>query len=251
MIQYAGEVFNQIHAKYPDLKLGISHCAQFYGGSSAAMRGSDDLELLQSENVKVDFFSSHGHKPMGSWPDMRHVYESLDAWAKYNVKFHVSEATLDLGLQFVSPIRQADRWTPELAADFFEAYYTTLFSHPNVEAINYWDLSHSIIRSVGFASQALGGTGQAGLLDPDRNDAPRPVYDRMKKLITETWMTRLSTRAKPDGTVAFRGFHGDYEVVARLPNGKTLKGKFSVHPGEGNTYQLRLTEDSSSLANGR
>src|SRR5205814_8036977 len=127
LADYAAEVFKEIHAKYPDLKLGTSDCAQFYGGggiSGSLMKGSSELEQLQAEGAKVDFFSSHGHRPFGCWLDMRQVYECLDAWARYGVKVHVSEATLDLGQHFTSPVKEADRWTPELAADFFERYYT-------------------------------------------------------------------------------------------------------------------------------
>jgi GH35 family endo-1,4-beta-xylanase len=251
MENYAADAFKAIRAKYPDLKLGISHCAQFYGGgASSMMRGSDDLEQVLAQGGKVDFFSSHGHKPMGCWPDMRQVYECLDAWAQYGVKFHISEATLDLGLGFTSPVKQADHWTPELAADFFEQYYTTLFSHPEVEAINYWDLGPSIVRSVGFGSSMIGGTGQAGLLDPDHNDAPRPLYNRLKTLIRDRWMTRLDGQIGREGTVAFRGFHGDYEITFTTRDGRRLKGTFSVKPGGTNVLPLRLIDDARSMAKG-
>jgi endo-1,4-beta-xylanase len=204
--------------------------------------------------VKVDFFSSHGHKPMGVWPDMRMVYEALDAFAEYGVKIHVSEATLDLGLSMVSQVRPEKSWTPELAAEFYEKYYTVLFSHPAMEAINYWDLSTSIVRPMGGrGGMMIGGTGQAGLLDPNKDDAPRPLYLKLKELIRDRWMTRISDTLGRDGAVAFRGFHGDYEITVRTPSGKVLKGKFSVQPDSENKLQLKLTEESaaSSVATGR
>jgi hypothetical protein len=186
---------------------------------------------------------------MGVWPDMRKVYECLDAFASYGVKVHVSEATLDLGLKMVSQVRQGDTWTPELAAEFFEQYYTVLFSHPAMEAINYWDLGASIVRPMGGRmGMQIGGTGQAGLLDPTKDDAPRPLYLKLKELIHDRWMTRLSYQLSRDGAIAFRGFHGDYEITVRTPAGKVLKGKFSVQPDAANNLQLRLIEDTGSVA---
>jgi GH35 family endo-1,4-beta-xylanase len=261
---WAADAFREIRQKYPDLKLGTSNCSQFYSPysgaqsmqmSSGMMLGSAEIEQLQAEGVKIDFFSSHGHKPMGVWPDMRTVYEGLDAFAAYGVKIHVSEATLDVGLKMVSQVKQADAWTPELAAEFFEKYYTVLFSHPAMEAINYWDLSTSIVRPMagGRGGMQIGGTGQAGLLDPSKDDAPRPLYLKLKELIRDRWMTRFTDTLSRDGAVAFRGFHGDYEITVRTPAGKVLKGTFSVQPDSENRIQLKLTEQSAagSVAAGR
>jgi GH35 family endo-1,4-beta-xylanase len=256
--QWAADAFREIRAKYPDLKLGVSNCSKFYSPYTDAqayamlMQGSRDIEQLQAEGVKIDFFSSHGHKPNGAWPDMRQVYECLDEFAKYGVKIHVSEATLDLGMNLVSRVHPGDAWTPELAADFFERYYTVLFSHPDMEAINYWDLSTSLTRPGMYRnSMQMGGTGQAGLLDPANNDAPRPLYYRLKELIRDRWMTRLSGEVRSDGVVAFRGFHGDYEIAVRTPSGKLLKGKFSIEPDSKNQRQVKLVEDNASVASGR
>lgn len=261
LTMWAAEAFREIHAKYPDLKLGTSNCSQFYSPysgvqalSGGMMLGASEIEELQAEGVKVDFFSSHGHKPMGVWPDMRMVYEALDAFASYGVKVHVSEATLDIGLAMVSQVRTEQKWSPELAAEFFEKYYTVLFSHPAMEAINYWDLSASIVRPMGGrGGMQIGGTGQAGLLDPNNNDAPRPLYLKLKELIHDRWMTRISDTLARDGAVAFRGFHGDYEITVRIPSGKVLKGTFSVQPDSENKLQLKLIEEGagSSVAAGR
>jgi hypothetical protein len=183
---------------------------------------------------------------------MRQVYECLDEFAKFGVKIHVSEATLDLGMNMISQVHAGDTWTPELAADFFEKYYTVLFSHPDMEAINYWDLSTSLSRPGMYRnSMQMGGTGQAGLLDPSNGDAPRPLYYRLKELIRDRWMTRLNGEVGSDGVVAFRGFHGDYEITVRTPSGKLLKGKFSIVPDSRNQRQVKLAEEDASVASGR
>ena len=187
--------------------------------------------------------------------DVAEVRKALDAFAEYGVKIHVSEATLDLGLAMVSQVRPEKNWTPELAAEFYEKYYTVLFSHPAMEAINYWDLSTSIVRPMGGGrgNMMIGGTGQAGLLDPNNNDAPRPLYLKLKELIRDRWMTRISDTLTREGAVAFRGFHGDYQITVRTPSGKVLKGKFSVQPDSENKLQLKLIEEGAggSVATGR
>jgi hypothetical protein len=181
---------------------------------------------------------------MGAWPDMRTMYECFDGFQELGVKMHISEATLDLGLRFMSPVRQETEWTPELAAEFYKNYYTTAFSHPAMEAINYWDLSSSINRaSASFMS--IGGTGRAGLLDPEKNDEPRPLYNMLKKLIRHDWMTNLKGNLSSDGAVAFRGFHGDYEITVTTPSGKKLRGTFTIKPNSNNAVQLKLGENAS------
>jgi endo-1,4-beta-xylanase len=100
-----------------------------------------------------------------------------------------------------------------------------------VDAINYWVLGQGLEY----------GTG---LLDPENNYAPRPTFNVLKELITKRWRTNLSGRSS-DGTVAFRGFHGDYEVEVTLPDGKTVKAKFSIKPESENPYRLKLNANGS------
>jgi hypothetical protein len=205
------------------------------------MLGSEEIKAVQAEGAKVDFFSTHGHKPMGVWPDMRSMYDCFNGFAELGVKMHISEATLDLGQRFMSPVRPEKAWTPELAAEFYKNYYTVAFSHPAMEAINYWDLSTSINRASG-SIMSIGGTGQAGLLDPEKNDEPRPLYYMLKKLIRQDWMTHLKGNLSSDGAVAFRGFHGDYEITLTTPSGKALHGTFTINPDSPNKLHLKLME---------
>lgn len=246
------DAIKEIRSRYPDLKLGISNCSQFYvgpagssrGSSGGLMLGSEEVKAVQDEGAKVDFFSSHGHKPMGAWPDMRTMYECFTGFQEMGVKMHISEATLDLGQRFMSPVRQETEWTPELAAQFYKDYFTTAFSHPAMEAINYWDLSTSINRA-SSTFMSIGGTGQAGLLDPTKNDEPRPLYNMLKKLIRTDWMTNLGGDLGRNGAVAFRGFHGDYEITVTTPAGKKLRGTFTIKPDSNNSIQLKLGENAS------
>ena len=140
------------------------------------------------------------------------------------VRLEVTEFVLPLN-QISGPVRRG-MWTPELQAEFFEIYYTVCFSHPAVDGVNYWVLGQGLEH----------GTG---LLDADNNFAPRPTFNILKELITKRWRTEFAGRSS-DGAIAFRGFHGDFEVRVTLPDGKTAKGRFSVKPESGNQYRMKL-----------
>jgi GH35 family endo-1,4-beta-xylanase len=244
LIDYAADVFKEIKQKHPDLKLGISHCSMFYGeyGSDREMfRGSEDIETLKAQGVTPDFYATHGHKPNGLWPSGKSMYKLFDGFAEYGCRVHISEATLDIGLNIVGPLREGP-WTPELAADFWEQFYTVAFSHPAVDAVNYWDLAYSQIRS----SAAGRGTGAAGLLDPSRGDEPRPAFNRIKHLIKDVWTTNVNGALSSDAKVAFRGFYGDYEVVVTQPSGKVLKGKFVITKGAQNRIKVQVNADNGA-----
>src|SRR5205823_9280182 len=114
-----------------------------------------------------------------------------------------------------------------LQAEFFEIYYTVCFSHPAVDGINYWVLGQGLEY----------GTG---LVDPDNNFNPRPTFNMLKELITKRWRTNLSGTSGGDGSIGFRGFHGDFEVEVTLANGKTAKANFSVKPISANQYRMKL-----------
>jgi hypothetical protein len=231
LLRQSPQVFEFIRKSHPDLKLGVSNCTKFYsyGGAGSRLmdqyRGMDDLEWLQGQGVKVDYYGIHGHTPHGLWADVNAMYETFDTLAKLGVRLEVTEFLLPLN-QISGPVRRG-MWTPELQAEFFEIYYTVAFSHPAVDGINYWVLGQ-------------GMESGSGLLDPENNLSPRPTFNILKELITKRWKTNLNGHSG-DGTIAFRGFHGDYEVEVNLPNGKTAKAKFSIKPGEGNQYRLKVT----------
>lgn len=264
LIDWAAEVIQAIRAKYPHLKLGVSDCSliwlQDYSPEGSVditatkfVAGLNEVQRLAGEGARLDYYASHAHKPNGARADMIAVYQAMDAFAREGVKLHASEVTLDVGLKVINS--KDETWDENKAADYLEKYYMLLFSHPAMEAINYWDLGQSITRAgrgTGTMAMAAAGTGNAGLLNPTKDFAPRATYTRLKQLITQTWMTREAGSLASDGVVTFRGFHGDYEVIVKTAGGKTLKGTFTVKPVEGSAQpiQLKLGEDGT-VATGR
>jgi hypothetical protein len=228
-------VVKTLRAKYPNLHLGIADCVKFWSDDSNPVgarmdmyRGMQAIPWLKSQGVKLDFFGVHGHRPYGLWADPRTMYEVFDTIAKQDVKVHVTEMLLPLGDSIIGPARRGI-WTPQLQADFLEQYTAVCFSNPNVELLNFWGLVPD-------------GWGEsAGLLDERRR--PRPAFDRLKKLITETWHTRLDTTLPVDGTLTTRAFHGDYELTVTTPDGKTITTNLTVP--EQQTAEFRIVVDTT------
>ncbi len=109
-------------------------------------------------------------------------------------------------------------------ADEVVRHYTTLVSHPAVQAITYWGLSDD--------GAWLGAPG--GLVRKD--GTPKPSYDALRGLIKGAWWlepTRLVTDAA--GRLQVSGFLGDYELSAAA--GSTTLGLRTPGPG---SAQARL-----------
>jgi len=73
----------------------------------------------------------------------------------------------------------------------------------------------------------------------------RADFHILKELITKRWRTNLAGSSGGDGSIGFRGFHGDFEVEVTLPGGKTAKANFSVKPNSANQYRLKLNSSGA------
>lgn len=229
----APAVIQAVRSKYPHLELGASDCTKFAPTRTGRtrgvdmFRGIDEVTSFRDEGAPLDFFSLHGHAPHGIWPDARDMYASFDRFSREGVRVNISEFMVPL--MRMSGLRRGE-WTPQLHAEFFERFYTIAFSHPAVDSVNYWNL--------GPDSNYDG----AGLLDERFN--PKPSYEMLKHLITQRWRTNLSGSLNRDGTVNFRGFHGEYEIQITLPNGKVAKGAFTVEKNSANNLRVTVNESN-------
>jgi hypothetical protein len=103
-------------------------------------------------------------------------------------------------------------------------WYTTLFSHPSVEAITWWDLTD------GNAAQGA----PRGLLRAD--NSKKPAYQALRDLIKGAWWTdRLEVRTDAQGRVRLNGCLGDYVVETR-----GLCGEFSLESAVAERVYVQL-----------
>lgn len=89
-------------------------------------------------------------------------------------------------------------------AAYLKDFYTLLFSHPNVSSITMWNLTDR---------NAWRGHA-AGILDMELQ--PKKAFFTLKKLIKDTWTTRVDTTFDFDKGVTFSGFYGTYEGVVKV-----------------------------------
>jgi GH35 family endo-1,4-beta-xylanase len=156
-----------------------------------------------------------------------HVWPAKETWrvcqqfSRFGVPLHFTETTIISGDRMA---KKQGGWpsTPEgeaRQAREVADFYTLLFSHPAVEAITWWDLSdwHSWLN------------GPAGLIRSDMT--PKPAYEELKRLIKGKWWTRTQLRTGVNGTVAFRGFLGDYRVTVRLGGKPAVAKEISLARG--------------------
>lgn len=155
------------------------------------------------------------------------LYHQMDLYANFGKPLQITEVTLP-----------AYSWEPEdeqIQAELLEKLYSIWFSHPNVEQIIYWNLvdGYAYTKEVELekirATQGDMTLGEnyyyGGLLRFDMS--PKPAYHKLKELTQKTWHTELSFTADANGTGAFRGFYGAYEVEI-VANGKKIVKTFDL-----------------------
>lgn len=113
-----------------------------------------------------------------------------------------------------------------LQAEIIEKLYSIWFSHPSVEQIIYWNMVDGYAHVWDpdpekiKASQGDMSIGEnyyhGGLLRFDLS--PKPAYLKIRELLKETWHTEADLTTDANGTAAFRGFYGQYEVSIRTEN---------------------------------
>jgi GH35 family endo-1,4-beta-xylanase len=160
--------------------------------------------------IKIDVIGIQSHMHQGYW-GVEKTLEVLDHFSRFKLPIHFTETTLVSGQLMPPEIvdlndYQVEEWltTPEgeeRQAQEAIQHYKTLFAHPLVEGITWWDMSDG-----GWLN------APAGLLR--RNGSSKPAYDELLKLVKGEWWigpTHLAT--DENGKIPFSGFPGDYELT--------------------------------------
>jgi GH35 family endo-1,4-beta-xylanase len=173
-----------------------------------------------------DVIGIQSHMHGGVWSTKR-TWEVCDTFAKYHVPLHYTETTVVSGPKTEAGWKTTARGEDTQAQAVVD-FYTTLFSHPAVEAITWWD----------FTDQNAWQNAPAGLVRADMS--AKPAYDRLLDLIKGEWWTKTQCITKPEGKLDVTGFLGDYQVSATV-NGRRLIGTFTVDRGVQDAIELKLT----------
>jgi GH35 family endo-1,4-beta-xylanase len=168
------------------------------------------IEGCLEAGIKIDVIGIQSHMHQGYW-GLEKTIRVLEQFSRFNIPIHFTETTLVSGQLMPPEIvdlndYQVNEWPTTPAGEERQAreaveFYQTLFAHPLVEGITWWDF-------------ADGGwlNAPAGLIRKD--GTPKPAYSELLKLVKEEWWTpptRLTT--DHNGSLQFSGCFGDYEMV--------------------------------------
>ncbi len=179
----------------------------------------------ENDHPLYDVVGIQSHMHTNYWGPAR-TWEVCERFAKFGKPLHFTETTV------VSGPKTNDGWTTttegeQRQAQYVAEFYTTLFSHPAVEAITWWD----------FSDQGAWQHAPAGLIRDDMT--PKPVYDRLIDLVKNQWWTQAEIEVQPEGKVEFHGFLGDYRISVQVGD-RSLIGTFHLKSNSNTPMEVKL-----------
>ncbi len=226
-VPFVEECFQHARAAHQQAVLLIND----YRADPAYVQLIQDL-VQQAGQRPFDVIGIQSHMHGGVWSNEK-IWQVCEQFAALGVPLHFTELTVLSGELGWERAKDNNSWpsTPDgearQARDVVRIY-TMLFSHPSVEAITWWD----------FADRNAWQRAPAGLLGQDLK--PKPAYTALQGLIKDQWWTCQSLTTDPDGRAAFRGFHGEYQVVVQPPSGGALVVTQTLRKGEGNLWEITV-----------
>lgn len=176
----------------------------------------DLFKSLAAASSLPDAIGIQSHMHAGVW-SLRKVWVVCQTFAVFHRPLHFTEVTVVSG-----PATGEIPWGggPDLTdwvttpagekeqADYVRQFYTLLFSHPEVRAITWWDLSD--------AGAWVGAP--AGLIHKDMS--PKPAYDALMSLIHGQWWTSSKGATDRHGAYRVHAFYGDYRITVTSPGAR-------------------------------
>jgi endo-1,4-beta-xylanase len=190
------------------------------------------LEGCLEAGIQIDAIGIQSHMHQGYWGAEK-TLAILDRFARFHLPIHFTETTLVSGHLMPPGIvdlndYQVDDWptTPEgearQAAEVAQ-HYRTLFEHPLVESITWWDLSD------GGWLNAPGGLIR-------RDGSSKPAYQELMKLVKgDWWVSPRRETTDGNGRIVFRSVLGDYRLTF-----DRFRQAFSLSRNEESVIEIRL-----------
>lgn len=168
------------------------------------------VEGLLEAGIPIDVIGIQSHMHQGYW-GVEKTLEVLERFSRFKLPIHFTENTLVSGKIMPPEIvdlndYQVAEWpsTPEgeeRQAREAVTHYKTLFSHPLVESITWWEFADG-----GWLKAPSGFITQDNRL--------KPIYNELYNLIKGDWWTKqLNLVTSEDGKVDVSGFLGEYELT--------------------------------------
>jgi GH35 family endo-1,4-beta-xylanase len=167
------------------------------------------VEGCLESGIKFDAIGLQSHMHQGYW-GVEKTLKILERFSRFNLPLHFTETTLVSGRLMPPEIvdlndYQVKDWptTPEgeeRQTREVITHYETLFAHPLVQSITWWDMVD------GNWLNAPGGLVR-------RDGSAKPAYDElMKRIKGEWWLSPVEMVTDSRGEISFAVFPGEYEV---------------------------------------
>lgn len=168
------------------------------------------VEGLLEAGIPIDAIGIQSHMHQGYW-GVEKTQEVMERFSRFKLPLHFTENTLVSGRIMPPEIvdlndYQVDEWpsTPEgeeRQASEVVLHFRTLFEHPSIESITWWDFQDG-----GWLN------APAGLIRKD--GTAKLAYDELLKLVRDEWWTKpLHMITDETGSVNISGFLGEYEAI--------------------------------------
>lgn len=166
------------------------------------------VEGCLEAGIKIDVIGIQSHMHQGYW-GVEKTLQVLEAFARFNLPVHFTENTIISGRLMPPEIvdlndYQVKDWPTTAAGEERQArevlqFYKTLFAHPLLEGITWWDFSDGKWLNA-----------PSGLIRKDYSS--KPAYEELLKLVKgEWWIAPTKFVTDQDGKFDFIGFFGNYE----------------------------------------
>jgi GH35 family endo-1,4-beta-xylanase len=186
------------------------------------------LKKLQEHGKYLfDVAGIQSHMHGGVWP-LHQAWDICDGYSNLARPLHFTEITILSGPNHGSTYGET---TPEGEANQAEKtvnFYRTLFGHPSIQAITWWD----------FSDYHAWQGAPAGWLRKDMS--PKPVYDKLMSLIKGEWWTRIDGHTGPRGNFLTRAFYGTYKITVEPPGAPPITRQVQWERGQPNTFVFRI-----------
>lgn len=154
------------------------------------------------------------------------IYAVMDRYADFGKPFQITELTV--------PAYDYTEDNEQIQAEIITNLYRMWFSHPNMEAIMYWNLVD------GYAAYAPQGDMtcgeniyRGGLVRFDLT--PKPAYYAVRNLFEKEYRTSVQTGSGDEGQADFRGFYGEYDVTVQA-EGRTSTQRIHLSKNDANKF---------------
>jgi GH35 family endo-1,4-beta-xylanase len=185
------------------------------------------LKALEGGNAPISGIGIQAHEPRQEWYAPEEVWKTFDLYAEFGHPIHITELHPQSSGKEITGGWRTGTWGLETQAEFTEQFVRLCFGHPSVASVNWWGLSDRDIWLPG-----------GGLLDENYN--PKPVYNRMYKLIHDEWKTNQILKTDNQGNLIFKGFFGTYDIQIITKDGKKHTFPIHVRKDEANAWLFKI-----------